>query len=151
MQLQPLPVIGGEIDGPGALGEVGDVEMDSQGRIYVLDRMAGSIQVYEATGDHVITISARGDGPGELQDPTAIGWGPQGHLWVVDARSGRYVVFDPDGGLVETLPRPIGGMAGNWPVTFTADGRLFDVTFELGPGGPSSPLRPQGRLVVRSS
>src|SRR5690606_31898038 len=138
MQLQPLPVIGGEIDGPGAFGEVGDVEIDGQGRVYVLDRMAGSIQVYAASGEHVRTIGTRGDGPGELQSPNAIGWGPEGHLWVVDARNGRYVVFDSDGGLVQTLSRPVGGMAGDWPVTFTTDGRLFDVTFELGPGGPSA-------------
>jgi hypothetical protein len=41
------------------------------------------------------------------------------------------------GSVVGTRPRPLGGIAGDWPVTFTPDGSLYDVTFELGPGGPS--------------
>lgn len=139
LRLQPLPVIGGEVDGgPGAFGQVGDIEMDQDGRVYVLDRMAGAVQVYDADGGHVGTIGHGGEGPGELQGPTAIGWGPHGHLWVVDPRNGRYTVFDRQGTLVATRTRSVAGIAGDWPVTFTPRGRLFDVTFELGPGGPSA-------------
>ncbi len=112
--------------------------MDGQGRVYVLDRMAGAVQVFDASGRFVRTIGRRGEGPGELQSPTAIGWGPRDNLWVVDPRNARYTVFDTMGNLVATLHRSLPGVAGDWPVTFTAEGRLYDVTFELGPGGPSA-------------
>jgi hypothetical protein len=138
VSVEPLPEIGREVgDGPDVFGRIGDVEIDERGNVYVLDRLAAAVQVFDEDGTFLQTLGRRGQGPGELENPVALGWGPEGHLWVVDPGNGRYTVFDAEGGLVGTHVREVQGVAGDWPVTFTEDGRFFDVTFELGPGGPS--------------
>ena len=58
--------------GPELFGDVRDIEVDSLGRIYVLDSQAGEIRVFEANGTHLRTIARRGEGPGELQGPTGM-------------------------------------------------------------------------------
>jgi hypothetical protein len=131
--LEALPVIGREVgEGPDVFGRVGDVETDGSGNVYVLDRHAGAVRVFDEQGAFVRSIGRRGRGPGELENPVAIGWGPEGNLWIVDPGNGRYSVFEPLGELLATHPRTTDGIAGGWPVTFTADGRLFDVSPEFG-------------------
>lgn len=138
IQVEPLPEIGGDVqESASTFGQVGDVELDGHGNVYVLDRMAGFIQVFDVDGVYARTIGRRGEGPGELEMPTAIGWGPEGNLWVVDARNARYTVFDTTGSVVSTYSRPLEGIVGDWPVTFTRDGRLYDVGVDLAPEGPS--------------
>lgn len=136
LRIEALPVIGQEAgDGPDVFGRVGDIELDNDGNVYVLDRSGRVVQVFDEDGVFLRTIGRRGRGPGELENPVAVGWGPEGYLWIVDPGNGRYAVFDPLGELVATHRRAAEGVAGGWPVTFAGD-RLYDISFDFGPGGP---------------
>ena len=102
--------------------QIRDVEVDEEGRVYVLDRQAPAIRVFGRDGQHIRDIGGPlpGAGPGEFRDPRAMFMGPGGRLWVMDLRNRRYTVFELDGTLAETHRRT--GSGGN-PVLGT-DGKI---------------------------
>lgn len=113
--------------GPALFGEVAAVEADSLGRIWVLDRQARELRVFDARGAHVRTLGREGGGPGEFRDPVGMAWAPDGALWVADPAAGRYTVFDTAGHFVASHPRRVGGYSLPWSGGFSADGRLYEV------------------------
>ncbi len=115
--------LGGQDPGNPAesFGDVRGVELDEDGRIYVLDRQASAVRVFGSDGAHLGDIGQRGEGPGEFTAPAGLVMARDGRLWVSD-RS-RYTVFDRSGAVVETLRRTAGG--GGDPVV-TSDGSLYE-------------------------
>lgn len=112
--------------GPEGFGAVGAVTADDLGRIYVLERQAAEVRVFDADGRHVRTIGGRGGGPGELMSPTALLWSPEGHLWVHDPRNQRYQIFDTAGAPAGS--QPIEGLAfGFAGAAFGEDGLLYEM------------------------
>lgn len=93
-----------ESGGPDQLGSVADVVVDGAGRIYVLERQAQEVRVFDAEGSHVRTLAGPGGGPGELGNPLALEWGPGDELWVVDFGNRRYEVFDTAGARLRSHP-----------------------------------------------
>jgi len=45
------------------------VDADEAGKVYVLDRKAGQIKVFDPQGNFLRAIGRRGQGPGEFQEP----------------------------------------------------------------------------------
>lgn len=78
------------------------VSLGPQGQVYILDRQADEIRVFDRTGAYRFVFGGTGDGPGELRAPTAMGWDDSGQLWVPNAFDGRYTVFDSLGNLIKT-------------------------------------------------
>jgi sugar lactone lactonase YvrE len=137
LRLRPRPAIGSHIgEGPKAFGRIGDFAVADDRSVYVLDQLNRVVQVFDERGNHVRSIGREGNGPGEFANPVALTWDPEGRLWVVDPGNNRYSVFSADGELIRTYPRPVQGVVGDWPGGFSPDGRLYDVAFEFGPGGP---------------
>jgi hypothetical protein len=114
--------------GPTLFGEIGAVEADSLGRIWVLERQAKELRVFDARGRHVRTIGREGEGPGEFRDPIGLAWAPDGTLWVVDPGAARFTVFDSAGLYVDSHPRPLAGYSLPWQGGFGHDGLLYEVT-----------------------
>ena len=96
-----------EGDGPGTFGAVVAIEVDRLGRIYVLDRQAQEVRVFEADGRYVRTMGRMGEGPGEFRGANGMGWGAPNRLWVVDKRLHRFNVFDTSGVSVATYRAPM--------------------------------------------
>jgi hypothetical protein len=90
-----------EGNGPDLFGNIGSLEVDAAGRIYVLETQANEIRVFDAEGGHVRTIGREGGGPGEFNRPVLIQFGPDGNLWVVDPQNNRLSVFDTAGTYLE--------------------------------------------------
>lgn len=109
-----------ESGGPDQLGSVADVAVDGAGRIWVLERQAQEVRVFDSRGAHVRTLGGPGGGPGELGNPVALEWGPRGNLWVVDFGNRRYEVFDTAGARLTSHP---------------FQGRTFGFGIRLGPDG----------------
>lgn len=124
----------GSVDGagPGTFSEITDLELDPLGRIYVLDRQAQEIRVFEPSGTHVRTIGRPGGGPGEFRLAYGIALDSTGHLWVVDARAGRYSVFDTNGTFVTSHRRETTCYGWLWPGRMLPDGSVLDYTCVLG-------------------
>jgi hypothetical protein len=118
--------------GPDLFGSIIDLEVDSYGRIYLLERQASEVRVFDATGAHLRTFGRAGSGPGEFKQPTGFAWTADSTLLVVDPNNARYVVFDTTGAYLTGHHRPIGGYSIPWPGGIDAEGYLYDVAFTDG-------------------
>jgi hypothetical protein len=146
--LEDLRIGEREGEGPAVFQQVWDIETDPAGRIYVLDRQAMEVRVFDAQGIHVRTFGGEGEGPGEFRGPFGMIWDRGGHLWVVDVRLGRYSVFDTAGVHLEQYPRRVGGYSWPWPATFDSDGLLLERSSVAGVDpDPLVAFRPDGALV----
>jgi hypothetical protein len=77
------------------------VGIDNEGRVYVLDRDAYRVLVYDDQGRHVRSMGGEGGGPGEMRFPFAILVSPDGTVGVFDISKRGFVRFGPDGGLLD--------------------------------------------------
>ncbi|HEX9692939.1 MAG TPA: 6-bladed beta-propeller [Gemmatimonadales bacterium] len=122
--------------GPALFGDISDIDVDPLGRLYVLDRMAQEIRVFEADGQHIRTIGRLGSGPGEFLGVTGIAMDPQGRLWTLNQVNLRFSVFDSSGALFAEYPWNFRGAASaQWMSTFDAAGHLLHVVYYWSPTG----------------
>lgn len=85
-------------DGDGFyLGEIYDVAVRSDGRIYVADGQAGHVKVFGPEGTLRDSIGRRGGGPGEFRrGPTQVTLARGDSLYVLDAYAREVSVFGPN-------------------------------------------------------
>jgi hypothetical protein len=112
-----------------AFGYAGDIEVDDDGRIYVLDRQVEQIQVFAGDGSYVRTIGGKGRGPGEFSNVIGMVFDPSGRLWTFNQANQRYSVFDTSGTLLSEPPRRGGVRAAEWASVFSPAGDLFEIMF----------------------
>lgn len=79
------------------LGIVAGLAFDAQDNLYVLDRQAARIMVYDRTGRFVRQIGSQGEGPGELMVPLQLTVAGDGTIIVSDLGRRGYSLFRPDG------------------------------------------------------
>jgi hypothetical protein len=115
-----------EGDGPDMFGGIGSIEVDQNGNIYVYDRQALELRVFDPTGEHIRTVGREGGGPGEFKQVIGMDWAPDGTLWVVDPGNNRISVFDTSGTYV-TSHRTIGNVIiSPWPGGFDTTGTFYN-------------------------
>lgn len=100
-------IVIGEIDGDDALvfGAISGLEVDNEGRVYVLDRQANELRIFAPDGSHLQTTGRSGEGPGEFTNANGLVWMTPDSLLVVDQRGSRYSVFTRDGEYVRSVRR----------------------------------------------
>jgi hypothetical protein len=81
------------------LGSVIGIELDDEGRIYVLEFREPRVRVYRPDGSYSHTIGREGQGPGELQSVhlEGIRLDREGNLQVADQGRLQYSIFSPSG------------------------------------------------------
>ena len=84
-------------DGPELFGRIGSLDVDAQGRVYVLDDQANEVRIFDAQGRHVRTFGRPGDGPGEFANVSAIDLSEAGEIWVMQMHKGHLAIFDTTG------------------------------------------------------
>ena len=67
--------------------EPGGVATDGE-RIYITDRSASVVRVYDMKGQHLRDLGGRGEGPGEMNRPKGIGIAGDGRILFVTLSSG---------------------------------------------------------------
>lgn len=92
------------------------VDIDQNGNIYVIDRKAVQIKVYDPQGNFVRAIGRRGQGPGEFQTIWSFQVTPQQTIFVCDHSSRRIMFFSLDGQLIRELSAAMMGMFFNGEV-----------------------------------
>jgi hypothetical protein len=96
----PAPVFSiGRADGAAheTFGIVSGVAFDAADNLYVLDRQASHVLVYDRTGRFVRMIGKEGQGPGELMAPLQMTLAGDGTVIVSDIGRPGYSLFRPDG------------------------------------------------------
>jgi hypothetical protein len=118
-----------EGEGPDVFGGVMSVEADAAGRVYVLDRVASEIRVFEHDGRFVRSFGGAGAGPGEFRMAVGMSWDPEGRLWVADLGNARFSVFDTTGQFLASYPRPLSNVSDlsvRWHGGVDTAGRPYD-------------------------
>ena len=95
--LVPELSIGEGEEGPEELlfGDVHALAVDAERNVYVFDRQASEVRVFDASGAHLRTFGRPGKGPGELARPTAMAVLPDGRVVVRDEANMRLQLFGP--------------------------------------------------------
>jgi hypothetical protein len=113
--------------GPDLFGQVRAVEVDREGRLWVLEAQAMEVRVFDGDGRHVRTIGRKGGGPGEFAEPIGLAWSPAGELWIPDPRNNRITILDTAGAFVRSH-RMIGGfVVMPWPGGFDDRGYFYNI------------------------
>jgi hypothetical protein len=127
--------IGSALDeGPAMIGNIAAIEVDEDGRVFVADRHASEVRIFDRDGRHVLSFGRKGGGPGEFEQIAGMGWGPDGHLWVRDMQNARFSVFDRSGAHLTDHRRQGGFVMLPWPGGFDAHGHVYDVGMAPDPG-----------------
>jgi len=79
-----------------------DVEVDSQGNVYVADTGNKRVRVYAPDGTWLRDIGSGGSAPGQLDEPSGLVIHPDGRLFVADTWNRRVSVFNTDGTFLAT-------------------------------------------------
>lgn len=129
---------------PYMFGRISGIAVDEQGRIFVADRQAHEVRVFDSEGTHLFSIGGQGEGPGQLNRPCCPAFGPKGHLWVRDEQNRRFNRYRLDGqqakpaGQIRMTHSFFGLMTAT---TFDEKGRLVSVGGQRRESGLSRTVR----------
>lgn len=118
-------------------GIISGVAFDAAENLYVLDRQARRVMVYDASGRYLRQIGKEGQGPGELMVPLQLAVGGDGSVIVSDLGRRGFSVFRTDGTFVRNVVmeawmpgmsggiawHPRGGIAGTFRPPFSQTGQ----------------------------
>lgn len=113
-------------DGPDAFGQINGLDVDRRGRLYVLERQAQEVRVFEPDGRYLRTMGRKGGGPGELAGANGLALDGEGRVWINDPANRRYTVYDTAGAFVTSYRREGRGFGYGWGGGVTLDGDLWD-------------------------
>ncbi len=142
----------GHLDDPDlGFSVVGRVDVDEEGRLYVLEMMGRQIRVHGENGALLRRIGRQGEGPGEFSG--SLHFGVRGDtLWVVDTQLQRITLFDLEGRVRSTahvdripirLQPPQTSVGINFPSMMLPDGSFLG-DIRLWMGATSAPVPPDG-------
>lgn len=124
-----LSLGGPAAEGPEAFGAVENVVVAPDGSIWVSDRQAAVVQVFESNGSHRTTVGGRGSGPGEFRIIRLLGVAGDS-VAVQDVTSGRLTWYGVEGELLSEAR--VNSPDGTNPLVYdvTTDGHLVGVQSE---------------------
>jgi hypothetical protein len=82
-----------------------DVDIDLDGKLFVLDRGNFRIQVFDKKGNYLQTIGKKGEGPGELADPKSLRLDENGNIFIKDNVMIHH--FEKNGQYIKSYPVPL--------------------------------------------
>jgi len=98
---EELSIGGAEGSDTYGFSDISHLTVDSQDRIYALDRRESNVKVFDAEGRFLRTIGRPGQGPGDLNEPIFV-YFLRNELLVTQYE--RLSFFSPDGDLLRTVP-----------------------------------------------
>lgn len=111
--------IGGiEGEGPYEFGDLTGLSVGEDGRVYLLDRQAREVRIFDARGEHLETLGRQGSGPGELGPALGGIFVRDGAVLVPDLSNRRLTVFPSDRSAPSTISLDL---AQGLPVRFDLD------------------------------
>ena len=106
-------------------GQLGGLDVDDAGNLYVLDIQAQEVRVFDDEGSYLRTLGGPGGGPGEIGMPaTGVFIRPDGSVAVPDLGNQRVNLYDTDGNTAGEYALDLtGGIPLRW--NLYTDGRLM--------------------------
>jgi hypothetical protein len=78
--------------------------VDDDDHVFVLDKKAGNVKVFDQYGKFLKTIGRKGDGPGEFKAPDRCVLAPNNDLYIHDTENWKMHVFDANGTFRRQIP-----------------------------------------------
>ncbi len=111
-------------------GSVSAIAVDDDHNLYVLDRQARHVRVFDSEGTYVKTLGRDGEGPGEFKVPIGLAIS-NGRLLVRDPANGRVQLFGLETGENEEWKYLPSEVFANTPLYRDDQGRIYvDITEE---------------------
>lgn len=107
-------------------GDLRDVAVPPDGRIFALDAQAAEIRVFTPDGTPDTVIARSGEGPGEFGQPNGLRFGPDGTLWVNDPRKRAVLALDARGVERDRPQAIVPGFGFRWGVVIDTAGVLWE-------------------------
>jgi Ca2+-binding RTX toxin-like protein/streptogramin lyase len=89
--------IGGFGFGEGEFRHPADVEVDSDGHVFILDSWLYTVQEFTEGGAFIREFGSYGSGNGHLDHPSALAIDGEGNIWIADTGNDRVEEFSPEG------------------------------------------------------
>ena len=86
--------------GDGEFNYPTNVEVDSEGRLYIVDTGNFRVQIFDDEGKFIKSLGQIGDTPGSFARPKGIALDSEGHIYVVDAAFQNFQIFDFKGNIL---------------------------------------------------
>ncbi len=115
--------------GPDLFGEIRSFDVDSSGRVFVLDGQAQEVRVFNREGVFLRTVGGRGEGPGEFTLALSVDLSPAGEIWVLGLGNGRVSMFDTLGAWLGSRPPATRAIILPYPGGFDRSGRYNIATW----------------------
>ena len=118
----------GAMDGPGpdTFGDARGIEVDGEGRIYVLDAQSQEIRVFGRDGAHLRTVGHQGAGPGEFRRANGLALGPDDVIYVYDQANQRLSALLHGGDSLVTHPLRTSHWGWVWDGAADRAARVYD-------------------------
>lgn len=109
-------------------GDIRAIEVDTDGRIYVLDYQAAEVRAFDSSGTYLRTLTRSGRGPGEIVNANGMILSPDGTLWIQDHAQWTIIGVDLEGNEVARFPMPIRAYGYMWDAVLDEQGRFWQQT-----------------------
>lgn len=76
------------------------MDVDPEGRLYVVDTGNFRVQIFDDEGKFIKSVGEVGDTPGSFARPKGIALDSKGHIYVVDAAFQNFQIFDFEGNIL---------------------------------------------------
>lgn len=96
-------------------GQIAGIDVDAEGRIYVMDQQAREVRVFGPDGEFVVAMGKAGSGPGELSQAAGPVFVAGDTVVVPDVMQQRITLYTAAGDPAGSRPLPMaGGIAVKW-------------------------------------
>jgi 6-bladed beta-propeller/NHL repeat len=110
--------------GSGQLERPQGVAVDSEGNVWITDRINNRVVAYDKTGSFLRQIGTPGTGDGQINEPRGIAVAPNGNIWVAEAGTNKRVQqFTPTGTFVSKVTNA--GFVEPWGIAFGPKGEMW--------------------------
>jgi DNA-binding beta-propeller fold protein YncE len=86
--------------GEGEFNYPTNVEVDPEGRLYIVDTGNFRVQIFDHGGKFIKSLGQVGDTPGSFARPKGIALDSEGHIYVVDSAFQNFQIFDFEGNIL---------------------------------------------------
>lgn len=80
-----------------------EIEIDSEGNLYILEKLDSTIKKYNPSGHLIKKIGRQGQGPGEFVELSSIEINSKNEIFAYDSRLRKIEVFTTNGNLIKTI------------------------------------------------
>jgi hypothetical protein len=109
-------------------GDIRAIEVDTDGRIYVLDYQAAEVRAFDSSGTYLRTLTRSGRGPGELVRANGMILSADGTLWIQDHAQRTIIGVDLHGNEISRFPMPVRAYGYMWDAVLDEQGRFWQQT-----------------------